>query len=493
MTQKLQIPIYPDEQDIGDLITKASVISSLAEIRTSAPFKISEGLEKLIAAERKNFDLHYIHSVLVSSVWNDNDELFLPSELWYSKHTAKDKPFNYEHECDDIIGHMTNGYVVNEDWEKIEDDTKVSDLPELIHIFNQAVLYKHWSKEDKQERMDNIIEELSENKWFVSVECLLPDFDYALKSKSGQIELISRNKKTSFLTKYLRVFNGSGLYDGQRIARVPRNFIISGKGLVKNPANKNSVIVAKKIDYEKLSNSICMNLQSKTSLVYTSNETNNEKVIKMENKELEQSQAEVKKLSEVVQKLQASINESQVEKVKSDLVEAKKELEAKIQEVNVLKASVEKLHAENEQLVKSTDELIKSKQSLEKTLADEAEKAKKEARLVAAKGLGLSAEDASKFVENTDKMADESFNSFVEFQKKFMSTNSVVKTETKVETTGKELENSVNETKVDEPNLVVNVIDKTEEAKKLRQSVAEYISKNHVKQAQPKFGEKKTK
>ncbi len=524
MSFKLETPIYPDEKDIEGQILKCSIISSLAQLSVAAPFSLSTNLEKLIASERKSVDLHYLHSVLVSSVWNDNDELFLPSELWYSRNTPKDKQFNFEHSEDDIIGHMTNSHVISEDGSRISDNTNPNDLPDVIHIFNQAVLYKHWENKDKQERMDKIIEELADNIWFVSVECLLPDFDYALKDKKGNIELVSRNKKTSFLTKYLRLFGGEGLYDGKRIARVPRNFIISGKGLVKQPANKSSVILAKKIDFAKIEQSIkeftpnnvievkiidnpefiqelkthidteigkISNLKDNLDLVYSSNDPPNKKVIKMDNvKELEY-QSEIKKLSDNFQKLQASISEVEVNKVKTQLTDALKDLESKNQEINVLKASVETVHAEKVTAAKTIEEITKLKDSLQKQLDDINLSVKNTKRLEAAKSIGLADDKAQIFIEQTDKMTDEAFDKHIEFQKSFMSINSKnTVTETVVEISKEEVEKSKNKI---EASLVVTAGDKKADVEKFKTQVATYLNKGRAYQGGPKFQEKVSK
>lgn len=74
------------------------------------------------------------------------------------------------------------------------------------------------------------------------MECLFPNFDYELKSESGERKLITRSEATSYLSKYLRAYGGDGVYQGYTIGRVLRNYTFSGKGLVNRPANKKSLI-----------------------------------------------------------------------------------------------------------------------------------------------------------------------------------------------------------------------------------------------------------
>lgn len=488
MKPLFQIPIYEDERDIAESIIKSSVISSLAEVTEATPFDVPENLNKLCASERKSFDLYYLNALLFSSLWNDNDELFLPSETWYARNTVTDKPFNFEHECDDIIGHTTSSFTIDGDSNKITDDIKVDELPSLIHVISQAVLYKCWSKADKQERMDKILQEIPDGKWFVSVECLFPDFDYALKDKDGQYKIIARNQKTSFLTKYLRLFNGTGVYDGCRIARVPRNFIISGKGLVKRPANKNSIIFANKIDYKKFNNKIVLNTNNEIAKASVYINTENTEVNKMDNALEQKYQVEIKEWAEKYNKLQASIAEDAASKTKAVLDESKKVLEAKEQEINVLKASVQDFNAKNTELVKSVEQLVKEKLEVDKQIAVITENAKKQDRLMAAKTkLKLDDVKAVEFVNNLDKLSDEAFQKHVEFQLSFVgSTNSqttvVEKPSLDTEATKKALEAAKGDS-----GVTVIETNAAEDLKQLQAKVAEYISLNHVKEGKSKF------
>ena len=63
------------------------------------------------AENEKQFDLYYLSSVLVSSGWNKNDDVFDPHEMWEARSTPEDKQFNFMHDEKDIIGHITENYV----------------------------------------------------------------------------------------------------------------------------------------------------------------------------------------------------------------------------------------------------------------------------------------------------------------------------------------------------------------------------------------------
>jgi hypothetical protein len=183
-----------------------------------------------------------LEAVLVSTGWNRNDDVFDQQEVWAARHTPEDKKFDLEHVGDDIIGHITSVRAVNGEMQPVPDETNGGSLPTKLHLLTGAVLYRVWEKKDLQDRMDKIIAELAEAKWFVSMECLFANFDYALLSPDGDQKVVTRNADTAFLTKYLRVYGGAGTYLGQKIGRVLRTILFTGKGLVRNPANEASVI-----------------------------------------------------------------------------------------------------------------------------------------------------------------------------------------------------------------------------------------------------------
>lgn len=483
------IQIYEAETDIAEAVKNSCVLSHLVDVIPSPPFQVSENLNKLCATERTSFDLYYFKSVLFSSCWNGNDELFLPSEVWHSRNTAKDKPVNYEHTCDDIIGHMTNSYVVDDKTELVADNSEIDKLPELIHVVNQAVLYKCWDKKDKQERIDIILSEIADNKWFVSVECLFPDFDYVLKDKQNNLKIVSRNKSTAFLTKYLRLFNGEGLYDGCQIGRVPRNFIISGKGLVKRPANKHSVILANLIDNKKLN---AMNLLSNLSLEKNAVYISKDKEVKKMNEA--QYQEEIKNLKTELQKLQSSIANSEVNQVKKELEDTKKASDAKAQEAESLKISIKSLNDKNVELSKNLEDVMKIKADVDKQLSDLQESQKLQARLMLAKdALKLTDEQAKNFVSGLDKLSDEAFKKHVEFQISFVgSKNTELKTTETVVIDTKKAEEVVKETVKSEAGLVVTPVNAKDDWLKLQAKIAETMS-NCKKFGNAKFAKEEVK
>ena len=123
---------------------------------------------------------------------NKNDDVFTVGETWEARNTPEDKQFNFMHDENDIIGHITGSYVLNKDGERVEASSE--DAPKEFDIITQAVLYNSWTDPDNKDRMEQIIAEIHEGKWFVSMECLFAGFDYALINPEGKAQVVSRDE-----------------------------------------------------------------------------------------------------------------------------------------------------------------------------------------------------------------------------------------------------------------------------------------------------------
>ena len=237
--------IYNQEikDGIADLVqASASIAYCTQAVHADHPTSLSSTIEDKIKASSANpeqIDLYYITSVLVSTGWNKNDDVFRSEATWAARDTPEDKQFNFMHNENDIIGHITGSYVVDRNGDKIESDTQ----PDDFDIITEAVLYNSWTDPENRNRMSQIIAEIEEGKWFVSMECLFAGFDYALLDGKGNAKLLERNEGSAFLTKHLRAYGGDGEYEGYKIGRSLREISFSGKGLVAKPANPRSVIL----------------------------------------------------------------------------------------------------------------------------------------------------------------------------------------------------------------------------------------------------------
>jgi hypothetical protein len=182
-------------------------------------------------------DLLTLEDVLVSTGFNDNDDVFLAQELIGARGTGRHKPVNIEHDDMRIVGHMTESFVATKLGERIN-ETIIQEEPERLpanfDLVSRAVVYASIFPELAHE----IRERAAHNELFVSVEAWFEDYDYIVGNR-----IVRRNAETSEkLEPVLRINGGDGRINGQRLGRVLRGLVIGGKGLVHTPANKDSVI-----------------------------------------------------------------------------------------------------------------------------------------------------------------------------------------------------------------------------------------------------------
>lgn len=237
------IPIFKQEID-DNLAYKIANSNSIAF--ESVASQMSAESQKSVALtdcpDLFSGDLFYFDSVLASTGWNKNDDVFSSAEMWASRKTPVDKKINYMHDETNIVGHMVSSKICDQDGQALAEEMDINTLPNKIDIVVGGVLYTVWEKPQCQEQMNDILSRISSGDMFVSMECLFNNFDYALSKNSEQI-VLARDEHTAFLTKYLRSYGGVGEYNGYKIGRILKNFVFSGKGLVNNPANPRSVIL----------------------------------------------------------------------------------------------------------------------------------------------------------------------------------------------------------------------------------------------------------
>lgn len=231
-------------QEVKDGLSEKLVSSS------SLAFELIPSISELSLAEvktenntdNKSTDLLYFNSILVSVGWNLNDDVFDPAELIKARNTPVNKKINYMHNEEDIIGHMTNSNVIDFEGNYISDIDE-NNPPSKFDIVVGGYIYKYWSKNELKERMSEILEKVANKELAVSMECVFPDFDYALINTQGEHQIITRDESTAFLTKHLRIYGGKGSYEGFKVGRLIRNMVFTGNALVDKPANPRSLIL----------------------------------------------------------------------------------------------------------------------------------------------------------------------------------------------------------------------------------------------------------
>ena len=235
--------VYKQEilDGVGEAVKATASVAYCTQASVSTHHDPSPVIDKIVAANAnpQQVDLYYIKSVLVSTGWNKNDDVFSPEITFAARNTPEDKQFNFMHDENDIIGHITGSYVVDRNGDRIV----AEEAPAEFDIITEAVLYNSWTDPENRMRMNSIIAEIEQGKWFVSMECLFAGFDYALISPEGTHTTVARNEDSAFLTKHLRAYGGTGEYEKYKVGRSLRGISFSGKGLVNKPANPRSYII----------------------------------------------------------------------------------------------------------------------------------------------------------------------------------------------------------------------------------------------------------
>ena len=397
------------EQEIKDGI--ADVVQTNASIAYCMPASLCEqGEENQIAiAEKikadsgnpKQVDLFYLKSVLVSTGWNKNDDVFDSAATWAARSTPEDKQFNLMHNENDIIGHITGSYVVDRNGDRIDDDTQ----PDDFDIITEAVLYNSWTDPENRQRMDQIIAEIQEGKWFVSMECLFAGFDYALLNSQGDAKFLERNEGSAFLTKHLRAYGGNGEYEGYKIGRSLRDISFSGKGLVSEPANPRSII---------LDSSRAFSLTNTNILTSFPEGDNNMSDINLLEKQLADVRSELASAKEENNTLRVKIEEATSKEAEESLAKLEATVAEKEEAVKALELSV----AEKETSITELQESLEAKDNEFKERMEELKKMKKEkkteARKAALLDLGLEAEEAEETLASYEEFDDATFDTIVE-------------------------------------------------------------------------------
>jgi hypothetical protein len=412
--------IFQNEINDG-LAEQISASASIAYASVAEPCGSSDVNNKFkeikTLASINDNDLYYVQSILVSSSWNKNDDIFDKAEIWLAKDTPEDKPTNLEHDESVIIGHITSNWPISDNGEILDPNTDLALLPEKYHILTGSVIYRGFSNPVLKERAEKLIAEIEAGSKYVSMECFFKGFDYGLIDKSnGSYKILERNENTSYLTKFLRSYGGVGEHENYKIGRVLRNITFSGKGFVDKPANLDSIIFTKNlIDNQKTNLEIEKNNDFNKSGVFISQSST-----KSENNtmSLENDIAEIKaklETSASIEQLQAANvqlkdelaalaqNESgakaELEKTISDLKDALVQKDTEIQ-------NRDQTITQQAQELETANEIIAAYKSKEAEMMKKEKKMKRMATLIEA---GLDNETATSTTDKFEAIDDDAF------------------------------------------------------------------------------------
>jgi len=432
-----QIAVYDIERDCGlenQIRSQTSVaftapiisVDPKGDIDFSRITKASADLFDLASAAINDPDLYHVFSILVSTVWNRNDDVFDKEEVWAARHTSRFKPTNLEHDEKQMVGGIINSWPVDVDFNLIPDDTKAEALPDEYHLLVSSVIFRQWQDPDLRARAEQLISEIEADEKFVSMECIFRGFDYAVVSPDGKNHVVPRNQSTAFLTQHLRAYGGPGVYQGHKVGRVLRRITFSGKGFVNRPANPDSIIFDKDHIFSFANvqegkslflnqNGVTSNTEKQlSSEVNISDKENNKmsnELLTDQNKELKDAlasaQAEIKELNQKLSEASVSTYENKIEKLEAAVAELESQvsdLESKLSEANEKNESLEA------DLSAKSEELSTVKATIDKMEDEKKKKDRKDAMVKA----GLSTEEAEAKYESFAELSDEVFETILE-------------------------------------------------------------------------------
>jgi hypothetical protein len=359
-------------------------------------------LDKILAENKDQIDLHYIESILVSTGWNKNDDVFLSEATWSARNTPEDKQFNFMHDENDIIGHITGSYVLDKNGKSVADDEA---MPEEFDIITQAVLYNSWTESENKDRMGKIIAEIEEGEWFVSMECLFSGFDYALTNSDGEKKLLARSEDSAFLTKHLRAYGGSGEYEGYKVGRALSNISFSGKGLVSKPANPRSIILNSKSTAQFNVTEMNSNLSIVGDLNMSDSTLLEQQLAEVQS-ELVKAKAENEAIKAKIEDAKDKEFASTIEAFEDDSQNRAQEVVGLEETIKTQKANIAELE---DSLVQRAEELTEAMNAL----GEQKQRERQQKRLASLVEAGFNDEEAEESLALYDALDDEAFDAIV--------------------------------------------------------------------------------
>ena len=366
--------IYQAEIDAGletQIKANASIAYTMPTILdndVAASNTFSTDIKNIVAkASADDDDVFKVYSILVSTSWNKNDDVFSPEEVWASRETPMYKPTNLEHNEKVIVGNIIGNWPIDKNFDLLDGEFENKDLPDVYHILVASVIYRQWQDPEYKARSEQLIREIQSGQKCVSMECIFKGFDYAVESPRGEHHVVARGENTAFLTQHLRAYGGAGVYQDHKVGRLLRNITFSGKGFVANPANPDSIIFNSDRDFpfSKASciDGLCFNKKGVSNNVV-------ENPISEPTQESQMSDYLEKEVADLKVSLESS--KAEVKELTEKLSEASvKEYEAQIEE---LKASLQNVEAEKESFVTVSNAAEEKVVALEATVAELTEK-----------------------------------------------------------------------------------------------------------------------
>tara|TARA_B100001123_G_C15336924_1_gene1033225 strand:- start:3775 stop:5373 length:1599 start_codon:yes stop_codon:yes gene_type:complete len=445
MSNKIQI--FKAEEDAG----LKHIIESNASIAYQAPALLHpqcdediacslkattpDHLPAFVKAAQTDDDIYHVYSILVSTSWNKNDDVFHKDEVWASKDTPKYKPTNLEHDEKQIVGGIIDNWAVDQNFDLIDENSDTNTLPDYYHILVSSVIYRQWQDPEYRDRVMDLIEKIEAGEKYVSMECMFSGFDYAVVDPNGKHHVLSRNDDTAFLTQHLRSYGGTGAYQNHQVGRLLRNITFSGKGFVDKPANPQSIIFDKNktFEFNKASISDKSSLFTKNGVVLqvdNSNILNTQESYDMSNEILNDQIAELKVSLESVQAenkaLTDKLAEANIEKYEQSIKEQAEELSVSADKVTSLTQQLEDAQSTIADLNTKFETVSEAHDKLVSHIAEMEASEKIRSRKSLLSSAGFSDEEVEAKMETFGELTDEQFTALVQTLASYVAENTKV-------------------------------------------------------------------
>jgi len=205
--------------------------------------KVAASVIPLPDINKRQPDLAYFTSRFVSSGTNLNNAHFMGSELVKARNSIVAKAVDVEHAEDEIIGHIYACEFTDKDGVRLD----ISELSQLestkldaqdMHIEIASVVYKT--------RFSALANEIKNGDWCVSMEAYYTNYDVMVGGTlmtAEEAQLMGFDvANESLYGKSAKVVKSGEVIDQGVVAKVLRGICFSGVGIVKNPANKPSIV-----------------------------------------------------------------------------------------------------------------------------------------------------------------------------------------------------------------------------------------------------------
>jgi len=211
------------------------------------------------AIKEENFkitdDIMPISSILVTDIWNANNDVFTAEEIVKAEETPHFKPINWMHRGSEdsenenigvmvkaqlISGDLPNMDFIDNEYRQELLSSENKTLSGKVHIKQDGIIWSQYFPT----YASKIKAGIDKGNLYVSMECFFEDFGYCLRKNENDEKpiFINRTESSSSMTKDLVQYKGSGYtkYKGSKyqIGRWLKNIIFSGQGIVAEPANK---------------------------------------------------------------------------------------------------------------------------------------------------------------------------------------------------------------------------------------------------------------